>query len=518
MREVTTATSVASSSIGIAFSGGLDSSVLLDSCVAVFGAARCFAFHIHHGLQTAADDWLTHCASVCARLGVAFVARRVTLPAGGAGDGIEAAARQARYQALRDLAAAQGIPIVLLGHHADDQAETVMLQLLRGAGLPGLAAMPLARNDAETPGLQWCRPLLPLTRETLERYAHRRGLRWIDDTSNDDRRFVRNALRHDVMPAIAAHFPAYRTTLARVARHAAASQQLLTTLAEEDWARCQAPRQQDDGSDGALSDAVSLSLRALRTLSPARIENLLRHWVRVRGLAAPSAARLAEMLSQIVGKGGVPGQRASIAHAGESLHFYRDRVYWSSAPRVASSGGGCAMDAEGATACWRFDGQARWAPPGWAGHFAFVADAPEAPDLPELAETADACRPSDAASPALSDGAAAWRVPLSALLGREIEVRPRAGGEKMRLGARRPLRTLKQLYQSSGVPAWQRAVPLLYVDGALCYVPYVGGYLADAAGEGDVTAGEGDVTASGVASPSDASTPMLTVRWCPAVD
>ncbi len=479
------------SSIGIALSGGVDSSVLLDACVAVFGAARCIAFHIHHGLQTAADDWLAHCETVCTALGVRFVSHRVTLPASGAGEGIEAAARVARYDALRALADAQSVPIVLLGHHADDQAETVMLQLLRGAGLPGLSAMPEAREDQAGGGLQWCRPLLALTRESLERYAHCRGLRWIDDGSNADRRFARNALRHDVMPAIAAHFPAYRATLARVARHAAASQQLLDTLADEDLVQCRI----DSAAGAALRalgpaeidpSAVSredvLALEALRARSPARVENLLRHWVRLRKLPAPTTARLAEMVAQIIGKGSVPGQRASIAHAGQWLHIYRGKVYWSAASDEAPAG---LPQASGADVRMVYEGQAQWALPDWRGYFAFSPV-----DVRAVAEGGDA-----ALEAGTADGV--WIVPSSLLLGREIAVRGRVGGERMRLNARRPLRSLKQLYQAAAVPAWQRTAPLLYVDEQLCYVPYVGGFLPEA---------------------SSSATQRLSVRWCPWVD
>ncbi|WP_082103144.1 tRNA lysidine(34) synthetase TilS [Robbsia andropogonis] len=466
--------------VGIAFSGGLDSSVLLDASVQVLGASRCVAFHVHHGLQAVADDWVAHCAAACATLGVAFIALRVAVPSDG-GEGIEAAARQARYRALRAAAAANDIDTMLLGHHADDQAETVLLQLLRGAGLPGLAAMPMMRDDVPTSidkplaALRWYRPLLCVTRETLAAYASRRGVRWVDDASNDDNRFTRNALRHDVMPVIAAHFPAYRTTLARVARHAAASQQLMTVLAEDDWAQCRLP--DDDG----------LSLSALRTMSLPRIENLLRHWTRCQGLPAPSAARLAEMVAQTVGKGVVPGQRACIAHAGHCLQIYRGRVHWvamrPNAPRVlrADSPGKIVMDG------LRYAGESRWSPPGWPGCFYFsregTGDVSHPNGLARVGSAAstDASTDEDMTKAIASDPVArlAWVVPLAALMGRHLAARPRMGGERMRLGARRPQRTLKQLYQGAGVPVWQRDAPLLYVDGQLCFVPYVGGYLPE---------------------------------------
>lgn len=183
-------------------------------------------------------------------LGVRFASRQVDVVREG-GESLEAAARDARYRALDALCDEQGASALWLAHHADDQAETVLLQLLRGAGVAGLAAMAPQRVDgASTPRV---RPLLHLLRAQLEHYAHERDLRWIDDESNADTRYARNALRHDVLPALAVHFPGFRDALARTASHAASAQRLLDELARIDMASAQG----DD--EGALSLSAVLA-------------------------------------------------------------------------------------------------------------------------------------------------------------------------------------------------------------------------------------------------------------------
>ncbi|WP_233863143.1 tRNA lysidine(34) synthetase TilS [Paraburkholderia adhaesiva] len=416
--------------IAIAYSGGLDSSVLLDAAVRLAGASRCIALHVHHGLSPNADAWLAHCAATASALGVAFDARRVELarddPAG-----VEAAAREARYGALGEMCALHGAQSLWLAQHADDQAETVLLQLLRGAGLAGLAAMAPVRAPAG--GVPRVRPLLHVLRAQLEAYAHAHGVRWIDDESNADTRYARNALRHDVLPALAAQFPGYREALARTATHAASAQRLLDELARIDLRELAV----DDG-------ARSISHEKLVALDDERALNVLRFWMREIGLPAASSVRLADALRQlreIARDDGTGGDHAlRVDHAGQRLRCYRGEVFWDVArePMPAHAA------REPAELVWR--GQEIWRLPQWRGTFVFA--------------------PADSADPDAVPEALLTRAPLVA--------RERSGGERVRDAAADVSRTLKHLFQRHGVPAWERDVPLLFSGETLLFVPRIG--------------------------------------------
>ena len=268
--------------LGVAYSGGADSSALLHGCAARFpGQVR--ALHVHHGLQAAADDFERHARQTCAALGVLLQVQRVAVPRR-AGDSPEAAARSARYQAFRALALVHGpldaIKTIVMAHHADDQLETLLLALSRGGGVAGLAAMP-ARWSAQ--GLHWARPLLSVPGAALRAWLAARGLSWIEDPSNADLRFTRNRIRAELLPAIAAQFPAFRQTAARSAAHCAEASALLAELAALDLAACGAPPR----------------IAALQALSPARQANALRAWLRDAHATTPSAAQMAALLAQI---------------------------------------------------------------------------------------------------------------------------------------------------------------------------------------------------------------------------
>ncbi|MBN3735951.1 tRNA lysidine(34) synthetase TilS, partial [Burkholderia sp. Tr-20390] len=298
--------------IAIAYSGGLDSTVLLDAAVRVAGASRCVALHVHHGLSANADAWVAHAEASAAELGVAFESMRVDVPRD-SGLGVEATARERRYAALDEMCERHGAAALWLAQHADDQAETVLLQLLRGAGIAGLAAMaPRYRPDGVS--VERVRPLLRLLRAQLERYATQRDLAWIDDESNNDTRYARNALRIDVLPALAVHFPGFRDALGRAAQHAAAAQRLLDDLAELDFAVA------------ARDDGQALSRDALVAFDDTRGANLLRFWMRRLGLPGASAARLANMMRQL--RATHVAHALRVDHAGQCLRLYRDVVYW----------------------------------------------------------------------------------------------------------------------------------------------------------------------------------------------
>ncbi|KND56481.1 tRNA(Ile)-lysidine synthetase [Candidatus Paraburkholderia kirkii] len=421
----------AESLLAVALSGGLDSTVLLDAAVRCFGAPRVVALHVHHGLSPNVSAWAAHCESIAASLDVRYAERHVDVARSG-GESLEAAAREARYRALDALCDEHGASALLIAHHADDQAETVLLQLLRGAGVAGLAAMAPQRADGAVPRL---RPLLRLLRAQLEQYAHEHDLSWIDDESNADTRYSRNALRHDVLPVLAVHFPGFRDALARTASHAASAQRLLDQLARIDLKRVGSA-----GEDGALK------LDALLSLDGERAINLMRYWIRSSGLQAASTARIADMLRQLRDAAGArDGHALRVDHAGYCLRAYRNALFW----EPGDSGDAPDLD-EGASAPraaaeLRWQGEEVWRLPHWRGSFVF-----EPVDSP--------------AEDVVGEGV---------LRTAPLVARSRAGGERMRVAGEAPSRTLKNLFQERGVPAWKRDVPLLFIGGALLFVPHL---------------------------------------------
>ena len=290
----------------LALSGGVDSMVLLDL---LSGLRAQFAFslaaaHVHHGLNPAADDWLTRCAARAADLGVPFHGLRVEVPLGDP-EGLEAAARRMRHAALATIPCDWR----LYAHHQDDQAETLLFRLLRGSGVSGAAAMrPIVPG---TPGV--LRPLLDCPRSEILAWAQCKALDWVEDDSNRDVRHARNFLRHEVMPRLGTRWPAAGRTLARAAAHFAEADELLGELARIDLQHCAVSA----GQEGALSQA------ALRRLTPSRLRNLLRHWLHGQQVRAPSAQRLDEILLCL--------SRDTVAWrlplGEQALCLYRDRVW-----------------------------------------------------------------------------------------------------------------------------------------------------------------------------------------------
>jgi len=266
----------------VAFSGGADSTALLLACARRWpGQVR--AVHIHHGLQVAADDFEAHCRALCAQLGVPLAVRRVQA-AHAPGQSPEDAARKARYQALAEAVQTEWPEVhdVALAQHADDQVETLLIALSRGAGLPGLASMPAHWQRL---GLHWHRPCLAVSGEVLRQWlkAQAPGLTWIDDPSNADERFTRNRIRARVLPALTEALPAFRDTFARSAAHAAQAQEVLNEVAAQDL----------------LHTGVPPRIQALQQLSRARQALALRQWLRVHHTTTPSTAQLNELLDQL---------------------------------------------------------------------------------------------------------------------------------------------------------------------------------------------------------------------------
>ncbi|THF61835.1 tRNA lysidine(34) synthetase TilS [Pseudothauera nasutitermitis] len=260
-----------------AFSGGVDSSVLLHGLAALRGTFgfRLEAAHVHHGLSPHADAWATHCMAVCAALAVPLRVFRVEVERG-APDGLEAAARRARHAVLGSLAC----DWLVFGHHQDDQAETLLFRLLRGTGVRGAAAM--AEHEAGRPGV--LRPLFGVRRERIESAARAAGLAWVEDESNARLAHARNRLRHRVLPVLEAAFPAAVPALVRAAENFREADGLLDELAALDEATC----------GGRV-----LRLEAVLALPSARLRNLLRWQVRRFGVLPPVRARLLEVERQL---------------------------------------------------------------------------------------------------------------------------------------------------------------------------------------------------------------------------
>nr|WP_198552303.1 tRNA lysidine(34) synthetase TilS [Macromonas nakdongensis] len=262
----------------VAYSGGADSTALLWAAQRLW-PGQVQAFHIHHGLQAVADDFAHHVVQTCAALGVPL--RLVRVQAGHApGQSPEDAARQARYAELARLAQAHQVDWVLLGQHAQDQVETVLLALTRGAGVPGLAGMPEAM---ERHGVRFGRPLLHTDGRVLRAELAAQGVAHVQDPSNQDERYTRNRIRARLVPGLLEAFPASLDTFGRSARALAQAQRVLAEVAEQDL--------QAVGQPPAIA--------AVRRLGRDRQANLLRHWLRQGWGVAPSEAQLLELLDQL---------------------------------------------------------------------------------------------------------------------------------------------------------------------------------------------------------------------------
>jgi tRNA(Ile)-lysidine synthase len=262
----------------VALSGGVDSLVLLNllAGIAPRFPLQLSALHVHHGLNIKADEWATHCLSICDRLNISCEVVHATVARKSA-EGLEAAARKVRYAALVQ----PGADAVALAHHLDDQAETVLFQLLRGGEPRALAAMPEARMHG---GMLLLRPLLNTPKTALIDYARRHHLQWVEDDSNLNTAHSRNALRQDILPMLGRHFPDYRERLSGVARRMAEVAQLLESLAGDD-------------REAHVDD--ELDCRELRALPEVRARNLLAHFLRQQGAAVPRPAQLREILRQL---------------------------------------------------------------------------------------------------------------------------------------------------------------------------------------------------------------------------
>jgi tRNA(Ile)-lysidine synthase len=265
-------------SLGVACSGGADSVALLLAAHRRW-PGQVMALHVNHGLQTAAADFERFVGDLCTLLGVPLGLGSV-VAAHRPGESPEDAARQARYRALADMAQTHGLSHVLLAQHADDQAETVLLALSRGAGVSGLAGMPV---EMDRHGVRFVRPWLSQRGADLRSWLQGQGQTWCEDPSNLDVRYTRNRLRHMALPGLDAQFPGFVACVARSAAHCAQADGLLDELAQMDLAQTGMPP----------------AIAGLQALSDARLANALRHWLRTEAGSAPSTAQLHELIAQI---------------------------------------------------------------------------------------------------------------------------------------------------------------------------------------------------------------------------
>ena len=415
--------------IAVAYSGGRDSTALLYATAlaakAVTGLSV-VALHVHHGISAQADAWLVHAQQQCDAwaqqgLPVRVVCRRLTLSLQ-VGDSVEAVAREARYAALAEMAKEAGADCVLLAHHRQDQAETFLLQAMRGAGVAGLSAMPA---EADREGLIWYRPWLNRDRSEIEAYVQRHGLAHIDDDTNGDLRYARNRLRLAVMPTLRAQFPQVDRALSIAAQHSADANWCL-----QQWACRELAELVEPDSDGHALNAAALIERP----GPERRE-LLRHWY-AQLAGRPLSKTWVDRLDAELTMGAAPDRHAHWPDV--DLGLYRGLLSWhGDAPQHVK--GAVAVVDEVVSISVSGD----YALPQWGGTLRVEEALPGELGVP-------------------------W--PLLA----QLSVRVRAGGEDFQIAANRPARILRKQFQALGVPAWLRDAPLFYAADRLVLVPALG--------------------------------------------
>jgi tRNA(Ile)-lysidine synthase len=399
-----TGTKAPPTQLAVAFSGGLDSTVLLHATIKAHGKKNVHAFHVHHGIQKEADQWQAHCKAVSKKFGCHFDTQNVKL---NKPSNIESQARNLRYEALNQMCQAHKIQDLLLAHHLDDQAETVLIQLMRGAGLPGLSAMPQVKSKEL---IHLWRPFLNMRRKDLEIYAKEHQLTWIEDPSNQDESYRRNAIRKTILPTLEKFQEGAIENLSRSAKHLGEAQELLNQLADIDL-----------GLIEAKEGLSKTNLIRLYKTSQARATNALRRWLSKNGLAYPSEERLTAWWSEL--QQTRPDSQLQWDHDQQVIRL-------------------------------------------WRGHLTITQDSSS---TEVMGEWVFKKIPANSKKP----GIAKDRFEKAKQKGL-INTMAREGGEKFKVDAKRPRRSLKNLYQEADIPPWQRDVPLLYIGEELVAVAGIG--------------------------------------------
>ncbi len=370
------------------------------------------AVHVEHGISPRAGQWSAFCQTLCDRLAIPLSIYRLRIRKQPR-QSLEAVARQARYQIFEKIQA----DYVVLAHHQDDQVETLMLQLLRGAGVKGLSAMPVVRLLEPSESVKLFRPLLDIPRTAILDYARRHDLSWITDESNLDTSFDRNFLRHRILPLLEQRYPAYRKTLTRSGRHLGEAAHLLDELAQIDA--------------GNIMIADRISLQGLRTLDPLRAKNLLRHLLAQRMVRLPNTAKLEEILYQLYHI--QPDTRFQCVIDTLAIHCYRGVIEFLPVDHKSES----------------------ISPIIWQGEQHLIIGSPKS--------TLEFTRQINAG------------IDLNKLSQQVVTIRSRVGGERFQPDCKRPRRSLKKILQEAAFPPWKRnALPLLFCGERLVWVAEIG--------------------------------------------
>lgn len=399
--------------VTVGYSGGVDSHVLLHALYQLVLEGlplQLQALHINHHLNPSADQWVLHCQAICDALKIPLLTLDVHVQKT-KGESIEALAREARYGAVTKALPANSY--FLTAHHQDDQAETVLLQLLRGAGLKGLSAMPFGKAHQH---IYIIRPLLDFSRDDILAYAKSHRLQWIEDSSNHNTQFQRNYLRQAIFPLLKQTWPSCTETLARSAEHCAEAADLIESLAEQDFARC-------------VIDEAQLSISALQLLSVPRIKQVIRYWLHRRGFELPSTTKLDHIITDVLAA--KADAQPLVTLRGVEIRRHRDAL---TAMKPLSS----------------FNAGQR-----------FSWDFSQPLVLPDNLGTLTA------------ESTREQGLNLSMIKG-AVEIRFRQGGETCHLPHRSGTYCLKKLFQEWNVPVWQRdRTPLIYYqDQLICVVGF----------------------------------------------
>lgn len=392
----------------VAYSGGVDSHVLLHLCASITGLSdKMTAIYVHHGLQAEAESWAEHCRKTAEALGVGFRALRVNAVAM-LGESPEEAARNARYDALRALIGANDV--LLVAQHREDQLETVLLQLFRGSGLRGLSGMP--ERMAFGRGVM-LRPLLNVSKQAIRRYAESHKLSWVEDPSNLHNDYDRNFLRNTIVPLVKQRWPSCDKTVARSARHCAEAQAVMSVIA-------------DDLFQAVFNEAdKTVSISQLQQLNGPRQQLVIRRWFQTLGLKMPSQGFVERILSQVVAASAASDP--VLSGQGYNIRRYRNKLYClKQSPKAALQN----IDWPAGQTSLKVSDDQYWF-----------------------------CSPSSTGI-----ARAQW-------LHANVVVRFRRGGEKILLPGRKGHHALKNLFQEAGIPPWEReTMPLVYLDGKLAAV------------------------------------------------